>query len=73
MEAIDPNKFYRYRDIARNGWLGLGEMGVYALVRSGKLKSVNVSSGNKAKRYIIRGEWILEFLRDNQSSPIKKF
>lgn len=64
-EEINKDKMYSYRAIARNGWLRVGEAGVYNLVRSGKLRATNVSSGSKYKKYAILGQDIINFIKDN--------
>ena len=63
---IESSKMYGYREIARNGWLRVGEAGVYNLVRSGRLRATNVSSGAKYKKYAILGGDIIKFIQDNQ-------
>lgn len=66
MEEINPLTMYGYRTIAKNGWLRVGEAGVYNLIRSGRLKATNVSAGSKYKRYAIKGSDIIQFLKDNE-------
>jgi len=71
---IKEDQLYSMKEIAENRWLMLGYMGVYALVRSGRLKAIIVSakgeqSGNK--RYAIMGKEIIRFR--SETSNIKKF
>lgn len=63
---VNPSRMYGYREIARQGWLRVGEAGVYNLVRSGRLRATNVSSGAKYKKYAILGSDIIKFIQDNQ-------
>ena len=63
---IESSKMYSYRQIARNGWLRVGDAGVYNLVRSGRLRATNVSSGVKYKKYAILGADIISFIQNNQ-------
>jgi len=65
-QEILSAKMYGYREIARQGWLRVGEAGVYNLVRSGRLRATNVSSGVKYKKYAILGSDIIKFIQDNQ-------
>lgn len=70
-EEIDPQKQYKYRYIAQQGWLGIGEAGIYNLIRSGRLQAMNVSSGKKNKRYAILGSEIIRFISANTYHPTK--
>jgi len=63
---ISKDRMYGYREIARQGWLRVGEAGVYNLVRAGRLRATNVSSGAKYKKYAILGSDIIKFIQDNQ-------
>ena len=72
MDEIIPNKLYGYRTIGKNGWLRVGEAGVYNLILKGHLKSINVSAGTKYKKYAVLGEDILIFLREREIKVTKQ-
>lgn len=63
MSEIKEEQLYRLPEITKEGWLGIGYMSLYKLVRQGKIKVQNLSTGNERPRYAIAGEEIKEFIK----------